>query len=89
MQAFLIGVKGGQELSVEITARTSDGLDFANFMIFDPSGKSIAADDGGTARIRIKQTGDYRIDVTPPGSFYREKETGHKELRFTLSVRVE
>ena len=84
--AFLIGAKSGQEMSVDIKARTSDGLDFANFIIFDPSGKSIAAD---ATRTRLKQTGDYRIEVTPPGSFYREKTTGYKELRFTLTVRVE
>lgn len=88
-QAFLIGAKVGQEMSVGIKAKTSDGLDFAKFMIFDPSGKSIADDDGGAVRIRLKQTGDYRIEVPPPGSFYREKITGYKELRFTLSVTVE
>jgi hypothetical protein len=88
-QAFLIGAKAGQEMSVGIKAKTSDGLDFANLMIFDPSGKTIAADDGGAVKTRLKQTGDYRIEVTPPGSFYREKLTGYKDLRFALSVRVD
>jgi hypothetical protein len=88
-QAFLIGAKAGQDLSVAIKARTSDGLNFANFMIFDPARKSIATDDGGAARVRLKQTGDYRIEVTPPGSFYRWEDKTYKELRFVLSVRVD
>lgn len=88
-QAFLIGAMAGQELSAAIKARTSDGLDFANFMIFDPALKSIATDDGGAARVRLKQTGDYRIEVTPPGSFYRWEDKTYKELRFALSVRID
>ena len=86
-KSFLIGAKAGQTLYVSVEAKTSDGLNFANFLIFDPSGKSIASDT--TPSVRLKQTGDYRIEVSPPGSFYNEKLKGYKELLFTLSVRVE
>ncbi|MGH9848171.1 MAG: hypothetical protein ACREEM_56535, partial [Blastocatellia bacterium] len=64
-KTFLIGAKAGQILYANIEAKTSDGLDFANFIVLDPSGKPIA--DERTERIHLKQTGDYRIEVTPPG----------------------
>jgi hypothetical protein len=88
-QNYLIGAREGQELSIQIKAKTSDGLDFANVMVFDSSGRGIASDDGGAVRVHLKQTGDYRIEVTPPGSFYREELKGYKQLHFSLSVKIE
>jgi hypothetical protein len=88
-QFFLVAAKAGQVMYVEVRARTDDELDFANFIISDPSGKGVASDDGGSARIRLEQTGDYQIKVTPSGRFYREKISGYKQLQFTLSVRIE
>lgn len=75
-------------MHLKITARTSDGLDFALLLLYDPSGKPLGntQDD---LRIRLKQTGDYRLEISPPGSFYSEKVKGYKELQFTLFVGVQ
>ena len=87
-QTFIIGAREGQELYLQIKARTNDGLDFANVMVFDPSGRGVASDDGGMVRLRLGRTGDYRLEVTPPGSFYNERLKGYKRLQFSLFVSV-
>lgn len=86
-QSFVVGAESGQELSVQVSAREGNEPSFANFIVSDPFGKSVGADDAGRARIRLKHTGDYKIELTPPGMFYRT--TGYMELQFTLSVRLE
>lgn len=50
-KAFLIGAKAGQNLYASIEAKTNDGLDFANFIVLDPSGKPIASES--TQRIQL------------------------------------
>jgi hypothetical protein len=87
-KVFLVGAQSGQELYLQIKARTSDGLDFALLSVYEPSGNSlgITQDD---LRVRLKQTGDVRLEISPPGSFYRENLKGYKELQFTLFVRIQ
>ena len=87
-RVFLIGAQTGQEMHLKITARTSDGLDFALLLLYDPSGKPLGSTQEDL-RIRLKQTGDYRLEISPPGSFYSEKVKGYKELQFTLFVGVQ
>jgi hypothetical protein len=87
-RVFLIGAQTGQELHLKITARTSDGLDFALLLAYDPSGKPLGSTQDDL-RIRLKQTGNYRLEISPPGSFYRENVKGYKELQFTLFVEIQ
>jgi hypothetical protein len=86
-QTFVIRAKAGQHLYAGIKPLTSDEVDYATFIVLNPSGEPIADENDG--RVQLKQTGDYRIEVTPPGSFYREDLRGYKELRFKLSVKIE
>jgi hypothetical protein len=87
-RSFLIGAKAGQELTIQIKAQTSDGLDFVNVMVYAPAGKSVASNEGDALKARLKETGDYRIEVSPPGSFYRENVTGYKQGGFSLLVSI-
>jgi hypothetical protein len=87
-RTFLVGAQAGQELQVQITARTSDGLDFAILTIYDPLGKSLTITQD-SARIRLARTGDYRIEISPPGSFYRENVKGYKQMQFSLFVKIQ
>lgn len=87
-QVFLIGGQAGQELYVQIKARSSDGLDFASVLFYDPAGKPLGTTQDDI-RIRLKQTGDYRIEVSPPGSFYRENVKGYKQVQFVLFVKIQ
>ncbi len=87
-QSFLVGARAGQELYIKAKAQSDDGLDFVTVLISDPSGKPIGANDGSDLRVTLKHTGDYRIVVSPPGSFYRQKIKGYKELRFSLFVKI-
>ena len=86
-RAYIVGARAGQVLRVRVSAKTSDGLDFASVIVLDPHGRPLS-NEGGRG-LRLTQSGDYRIEVSPPGSFYREKQTGRKALRFTLSVAIE
>jgi hypothetical protein len=88
-RSFLVGAKAGQELTIQIKAQTSDGLDFVNVMLYDPSGKPAASSEGSALKARLKQSGDYRIEVSPPGSFYRENVTGYKKGQFSLLVNIQ
>lgn len=87
-RVYLVRSRAGQELYLQIKARTNDGLDFAILQVYDPLGKPL-----GTAqdnlRIHLKRTGDYRIEVSPPGSFYREDLKGYKQMQFTLSLSIQ
>ncbi len=87
-QVFLVGAQAGQELYLQVKARTSDGLDFAILQIYDPFGKPLGTTQENVS-IRLTQTGDYRIEISPPGSFYRENVKGFKQMQFTLFVRVQ
>jgi hypothetical protein len=87
-QVFLIGGQAGQELYVQIKARSSDGVDFVSVLFYDPAGKPLGTTQDDI-RIRLKQTGNYRIELSPPGSFYRENLKGYKQLQFTLFVRIQ
>lgn len=87
-KVFLVGAQAGQELHLKLTARTSDGLDFALLLVYDPSGKPLGSSQDNL-RIRLQQTGDYRLEISPPGSFYRENVKGYKELQFTLFVKIQ
>lgn len=87
-RVFLIGAQTGQEMHLKLTVRTSDGLDFALLLVYDPSGKPLGSTQDDL-RIRLKQTGDYRLEISPPGSFYRENVKGYKELQFPLFVEVQ
>jgi hypothetical protein len=84
----LIGGQAGQELYVQIKARSSDGVDFVSVLFYDPAGKPLGTTQDDI-RIRLKQTGNYRIELSPPGSFYRENLKGYKQLQFTLFVRIQ
>jgi hypothetical protein len=86
-QIFVVGAQSGQELYLQIRARTSDGLDFALIQLHDPFGRPLGSSQDDLS-VRLKHTGDYRIEVTPPGSFYRENVKGYKRLQFTLFVRI-
>jgi len=87
-RTFLVGAQSGQELYLQVKAQTSDGLDFALLSVYDPSGESLG-NTQDNLRIRLKKTGDYRLEISPPGSFYRENITGYKQLRFTLFLRIQ
>lgn len=59
-QVFLVGAQAGQELYLQVKARTSDGLDFAILQIYDSFGKPLGTTQENIT-IRLTQTGDYRI----------------------------
>src|ERR1051326_9210663 len=56
-KAFLVGAQAGQDLYLEVKARTSDGLDFALLQVYDPSGQPLGTGQEDS-RIQLKQTGD-------------------------------
>jgi hypothetical protein len=86
-RSYVIGAREGQTLLIDAKAKSNMGLDFVNFIVKDPSGRPAGGDQGQRASLRLRQTGDYVIAVSPPGAFYRGNPG--KKLTFTLFIGIE
>lgn len=84
---YLIGAKANQELFIQIKADSSDGFNFVNFIVYDPSNKPIGSDkENDSTTIRLSKSGDYRIELSPPGSFYKNSD---QSLTFEMLVKIQ
>lgn len=82
-RAFAVGARSGQELYLEVREGRGD----AKVLLIDPSGKPIASDGLGEGiRVRLKQSGIYRIEVSPPGRYYRNET--YEQLLFTFFISI-
>lgn len=81
---FLLGGRAGQELHIEVREGQGD----ARIEVIDPSGKSVASNGSGNddLTVRLKQSGVYRIEVSPPGKFYRDE--GFRRMAFSLFISI-
>jgi hypothetical protein len=87
-ESFVVGARSGQTLHIRATAQSNTELNFVNFVVSSPSHKVVGADDNaGAAAVRLSQSGDYQIDVSPPGVIYRGSSKNY--VRFTLFVSIE
>jgi hypothetical protein len=83
-RAFLVGARTGQELYLEVREGRGD----AKVLLIDPSGKPIASDGLGEGiRVRLKQSGVYRIEVSPPGRYYRNETYEQLLFAFFISIK--
>lgn len=85
-KSCLLGASRDQTLSIETKIRNSD-VEFVNIRVVTPSGDTLISAGRDRIRLRLPESGTYRVELTPPGTFYR-MNVGSKSLTVSLFIQI-
>lgn len=83
---YVVSAKGGDQLYVRISAQWGGGIRLP-FIINNPSGKPIAANENYDVNVAIRESGNYRIAIDSQSWLYKELQNGVR-VPFELFIRI-